>query len=529
MTSRVNAPKKQTFMQGALILLIANLAVKVIGALFKIPLQHLIGDDGMAIFNQAYQIYVALFVISTAGVPVALSKLIAESNALGREREVGKIIRIAAALFLTIGALCTAGMFFGAEQLAAAIGNPPAAAAMRMIAPSVVLVCLVAIIRGYFQGLSNMVPTAISQVIEAACKLGIGYCAALWAISSGFDLPMIAAFAISGVTIGELLAAVYMMLRFVFFRRPQTELNDYCRSNGVLLKTIVLIAVPITITSAITSVTTLIDTALVMRRLQAGGMALEQANLLFGAYTTKAFTLFNLPQTLITALSTALLPSISSACARQNFTQASRTMGSAMRIAMLIALPAMTGFLTVSEEVIGLLFEGDTAVSGRLLQILAVAVPFVAMVGLTNAILQATGRVHIPVIAMCCGAVVKLTCNWILVSNPEIGIYGAPVGTLLCYLTITGINLTCLRRQLTLPKLDKLIVRPLIACVGVGAAATIVVRLGASIVGESLATVAAIGAAVVVYAVLLVALHAFEKEDILLLPGGKRLAKLLRL
>ncbi len=516
-------------MQGALILLIANLAVKVIGALFKIPLQHLIGDDGMAIFNQAYQIYTALFVISTAGVPVALSKLIAESHALGRDREVGKLIRIASALFLTIGIACTAGMFFGAEQLASAIGNPPAAAAMRMIAPSVALVCLVAIIRGYFQGMSNMVPTAVSQVIEAICKLGIGYCAALWAINQSLDLPMIAAFAISGVTIGELLAAVYMMLRFLTVRRHTAVQSTECRSNGVLLRTIILIAVPITITSAITSVTTLIDTALVMRRLQAGGMALEQANLLFGAYTTKAFTLFNLPQTLITALSVALLPSISAACARKDYPQASRTMGSAMRIAMLIALPAMAGFLAVAPEVIGLLFKGDTNVSGRLLQILAFAVPFVAMVGLTNAILQATGRVQIPVIAMGCGAAVKLTCNWILVSNPEIGIYGAPVGTLLCYLTITVINLVCLRRQLTLPKLDKLLVRPLIACVGVGAAATIVVRLGAGLVGERLATVLAIGAAVVVYAALLIALHAFEKEDILLLPGGKKLAKLLRL
>lgn len=516
-------------MQGALILLIANLAVKVIGALFKIPLQHLIGDDGMAIFNQAYQIYTALFVISTAGVPVALSKLISESNALGRTREVGRLIRIAACLFLTIGVLCTAGMFFGAEQLAAAIGNPPAAAAMRVIAPSVALVCLVAIVRGYFQGMSNMVPTAVSQVIEAICKLGIGYCAAYWAIAQGYDLPMVAAFAISGVTVGELLAAVYMLLRAAFARRPQTELNDYCRSNKVLLKTIILIAVPITITSAITSVTTLIDTALVMRRLQAGGLALEEANLLFGAYTTKAFTLFNLPQTLITALSVALLPSISSACARQNFTQASRTMGSAMRIAMLIALPCATGFLTLSQPVIALLFRGDTAVSGRLLQILAFAVPFVALVGLTNSILQATGRVHIPVLAMCCGAAVKLTCNWILVSNPAIGIYGAPVGTLLCYLTITCINLTCLRRQLTMPKLDKLLIRPLLACVGLGAAAVIVYRVAQPVLGARIATVGAIAVAAVVYFVLLVALHAFEKEDILLLPAGKRLAKLLRL
>ena len=400
---------------------------------------------------------------------------------------------------------------------------------MRVIAPSVALVCLVAIVRGYFQGLSNMIPTAVSQVIEAVCKLGVGYGAASWAIGQGYDLPMCAAFAISGVTVGELLAAVYMLLRAALGRQRLPELNDYCRSNGELLRTIVWIAVPITITAAVTSVTTLIDTALIMRRLQAGGMTAELANSLYGAYSTKTFTLFNLPQTLITALSVALLPSISGACARQNFTQASRTTGSAMRIAMLIALPAATGFLTLPQPIIAFLFDGETEVSGRLLQIIAFAVPFVALVGLTNAILQATGRVHIPVVAMACGAAVKLTCNWVLVSNPEIGIYGAPVGTLACYMVISVINLACLRRQIELPKLDRLLFRPLIACVGLGACAVSVHRLAAPAVGNRLAVLAAIACAAAVYFVLLAVLRAFEKEDILLLPGGKHIAKLLRL
>ena len=184
--------KKQSFLQGALVLVIANALIKVIGAIFKIPLDNLIGADGMGLFLVAYYLYNMMFVLSTAGLPVAVSRMVAEANALGKYTEVKRIFRVALILFMIIGAIGTGVMVIFAQPLVNMIGNSRAYYPVLAIAPSIFFVTIVSAIRGYFQGLSNMVPTAVSQVIEAACKLGIGYCAALWAIRSGMDLPMTA-------------------------------------------------------------------------------------------------------------------------------------------------------------------------------------------------------------------------------------------------------------------------------------------------------------------------------------------------
>ena len=157
--------KKQTFLQGAFILLLANMLVKVIGALFKIPLQHLLLDEDMGVFNVAYQFYTAMFVISTAGVPVALSKMISESYTLGRNKEIRAIVRIAGLVFITLGALCSAFLFFGADWLGSIIRNPAAVLSMKAVAPSVFFVACISVIRGYYQGKSNMMPTAMSQLV----------------------------------------------------------------------------------------------------------------------------------------------------------------------------------------------------------------------------------------------------------------------------------------------------------------------------------------------------------------------------
>ena len=154
--------KKQTFLQGAIILIVANMLVKVIGALFKIPLQHLLLDEGMGVFNVAYQFYTAMFVISTAGVPVALSKMISESYTLGRNREIRSVVRIAGLVFITLGALCSAFLFFGASWLGDLIKNPAAVLSMKAVAPSVFFVACISVVRGYYQGKSNMLPTAMS-------------------------------------------------------------------------------------------------------------------------------------------------------------------------------------------------------------------------------------------------------------------------------------------------------------------------------------------------------------------------------
>lgn len=277
---------------------------------------------------------------------------------------------------------------------------------------------------------------------------------------------------------------------------------------------------------------------MLVSRLQEIGYTLTEANALYGVYTGQAFTMFNFPQTLITALATAVLPALAGAYAQQNHTMASRNMGSAMRIAMLIALPSCVGYFVLAHPIIDLLFADDAifeknpmldpSLGGSLLRILALAIPCVALVGLSNAILQAIGQVRVPVLTMLLGGVCKIVLNYTLVGRPGVNIYGAPVGTIACYTLIAALNLLWLRRYIRLPGIDKLFVRPFAACIGMGAAAVITHRLLEEMLG-GVAVLAAIAAAGATYLALLLALSALEREDILLLPGGKKLVKLLRM
>ncbi len=522
--------KKQSFIEGAFILVLAGLVVKIIGAFYKIPLQHLIGDDGMGWFGVAYQLYTAMFVISTAGIPAALSKMIAESNAVGRGKEISRTVRVATMFFLTIGALATAVLWFGAQPLTAFIGNPNAWYAVRAIAPSVFLVCIVSIFRGYYQGLSNMVPTAISQVIEAVCKLLLGYGFAYWVKQAGYPTELVAAASVAGVTVGEVFAAIFMLIRATLDRKhPPRSFSEDCNTRREILRTLLLIAVPITITSAVTSITTLVDTGMVMNRLQDAGFTAARANELFGIYNGKAFTMFNLPQTLITALSTSALPAIAGAYKQRNYDIATRTMGSAIRLAMLIALPAAVGYLTLATPIIDLLYSGDVEIAGGLLRILSLSIPLVALVGLSNAMLQAVGKVRVPMVTMLIGMMLKLVINFTLVGTEQINIYGAPIGTFMCYASIAIMNLYVLSKSIAMPKVGKQVGKTAVACVGMGAVASITYLLLLSLVGNSLAVLVAIALAAFTYLVLLLLLGGLLREDVLMMPAGTKLVRILRI
>lgn len=537
--------KKQSFIEGAAVLVAASLIVKVIGAVFQIPLKNLIGSHGypaFGLFSMAYRIYTAMLVVSTVGLPAALSKMIAEATAMGREREVRRIVKVAAGVFVPIGAVGSAALYFGAGAFAAWIKNPDAALAVKAIAPSVLMVAVLSVFRGYYQGLSNMVPTALSQVIEAMSKLCVGLGLAYYAMGRGLDAPVVAALTVLGVTIGEIAAALYMVLGRVAARREAVtvrQLSDAVRPAGSLCKTLLSLSVPITISSAVMSVTDLIDVALISDRLQspAIGMTAEQASATYGVYTGMAVNFFNLPQTLITAIAVSVLPAVAGAVAGQNFTKVSRLMGTAFRMTMLITLPAGAGFLMLSKPILRLLYRSDTELGGTLMGILGLAVPMVALVAITNAILQALGRADLPLFSMFLGALVKLFADYCLLANPRFGIKGAPMSTALCYAGIALLNLFQIGRlSRALPPLGKTLVRPLAATVGMSAATYICFTLltraldaAPGSAADKLATLAAILTAVVVYAVLLLALRAVEREDVLLLPKGEKIADVLHL
>ncbi len=532
--------KKQNFVQGAFILLVANLIVKVIGALFQIPLTRMVGVANMGLFNTAYTIYMVMLVVSSVGLPSSLAKMVAEATALGREREVRRIVRVAACIFVPFGAVCTLLLFFGAGVLAERVGNPGAAAAVAAISPSVLMVSTLSVFRGYYQGRSDMVPTAVSQIIEALGKLLLGLGFAVVALGRGADGPAIAAAIVLGITIGEVVAVLYMLARSAFSqRRAQAvhALNDSMRPASSLCKSLLALTIPITINSAVMSVTDLIDLALIMNRLQDIGMSEHLANINFGAYKTMAINFFNLPQTLVTAIAVSALPAIAGANASQNFTKVKNTMGTTFRLTMLITLPAGAGFLLLAQPILRLVYSEHTALAGPLMQILGLAVPCVAVVAITNAILQALGRADLPLISMFAGAVVKLFMDYALLGTPEVNIAGAPISTTVCYALIAAINLFQISRLThALPSFGKTLVRPFAATVGMGAATVIsfqtlthVLSAAPGSAMDKVATLISICVAVAVYAVLLLALRAVEREDILMMPGGEKLADLLHL
>ena len=521
--------KKQNFIQGAFILMLASLLVKVIGAFFQIPLLNMIGgkdSPAFGMFSAAYRVYTAMLMISTVGVPAALAKMVAEATARGREHEVRRTVRVAGSIFIPLGAVCSVVLFLGAGTFASWIKS----------------VAVLAVFRGYYQGRSNMVPTAVSQVIESLGKLFIGLGLAYYAVQHNFSDQAVAAMTVLGVTIGEVAAAVYMLIQGAITHRSSSAvhaLDDSARPAGQLAKTLLSLSIPITISSAVMSLTDLIDVALISTRLQspAVGMTAREAMSTYGIYTGQAINFFNLPQTLITALAVSVLPTIASARAAGNHAKVSKTLGTTLRMTVIITLPAGAGFIMLAGPILRMLYSQGTELGGVLMGLLGFAVPAAALVAVTNSTLQAFGRIDLPLVSMFAGAVVKMLGDYFLIGNPALNIMGAPISTALCYWLIAVINLFHIRRLTgSLPPIGKTVCRPLAATIGMSAAIFIVQRVlnGAlnaapGTMLDKLITLACIGVAVVVYAVLLLALGAVERDDVLLQPKGEKIADILHL
>lgn len=520
--------EQNSFFGGTAILAAGIIIVKILGAIYKIPIVDVLGAS-YADFQNAYYIYALLLTVSTAGLPVALSKMVAAAHAAGQERQVQKIFRVSMALFFSLGLLSFLVMFFGAEQLAILLNDPLAAKSIRYLSPAVLCVGCLSSFRGYAQGHSNMVPTAVSQIIEAVCKLVIGLSLAVLAVRAGKSGDTAAAMAIVGVTVGSALALVYMVGQYLHQRRaPRTR--ERAAPTGMILRELLSIAVPVTLTSAATSVINLIDTSLVQGRLQnALGMTLEQSRTLFSAYSG-VMNLYNLPASLIVAVTASIIPAVSSRLARSEQEGAAQVVRSSLRVTALAVLPMGAGLSVMSRPIVQMLFRSlDAELSGRLLSVLGIASIFVCLMTVSNAILQAYGHQRLPVYLMIVGGIIKVLVNYHLVAIPSVNIHGAPVGTLTCFVFAACADLILIRRIVPKPpKYRALFARPLLATALMALAARGSYALLAGL-GNSVATILAVMIAVVVYAVAVVRLRCISREDLLLMPRGERIADLLHL
>ncbi|NLM61745.1 MAG: polysaccharide biosynthesis protein [Clostridiales bacterium] len=525
--------RKQSFLQGAAVLAAAVAIVKVIGFIGKIPLVNILGGHGLGHYNIAYNIYNVMLTISTAGLPVAVSKMVAEANALGRAREVRKILRVAMSIFLLIGAVLTIGVFVFAEEAAGLMASKDSAITIRAIAPAIFFMTIMSSLRGYYQGLSNMYPTGISQIIEALGKVILGIYFSMYLASRGYSPDVVAAGSVLGMTVGTVIAMLFLILRKTFDRNPPTGTVNETRVSREIAKNILAIAIPITISSGTLAFTSFVDSALVMRRLQfAAGFTEEDARWLYGAFGI-AQTMFNFPSAFIVPFAVSVVPAVAAAMSRGDRRSASRTIETAIRVTSVLALPAAAGLSVLSWPIMNLLFQhspDEVRAAATPLTILAIAVSFYCVVLVSNAVLQSIGKARLPVYTMFIGSVVKIVTNWFLVGIPEININGAPIGTCLCHFTIMVLNLILISREIKpAPNIGRMFGRPLAATIIMAAAAWAVNGLLAIYVSSKIAVLGAIAVAMVIYLILVVLMRAVTRDDLLMLPRGEKIANLLRI
>lgn len=573
----------QSFLQGALVLTAGMAAVKVIGALFKIPLKYAIGEYGMGLFNVAYNFYGPVFSLATAGFPVAVSRMVSESRSLGRWNDVRQVRRAAFPLFLAFGGLGALLLTLLAPFYCGSVINTPnALAPVLALAPAILFACAGAVYRGYYAGLQNMTPTAVSEVLEALVKLGLGLTLSRWVVSSCtreyslygtvfslrpstpdeamlLTLSFAAAGAVLGVTAGSLAALAYLVLRDKrkgdgisprLYRESQAA-----RGKRDTVKRLLSITVPIAAGSIATNVAGLIDATFLQGRLSGildraedrllacfPGMIPEMyldnpqsiPTYLYGCYTL-AMTIYLLVPALTQAFGTSALPVVTAAWARGDREALKDRMESVCRVTALFCFPAGLGISALAEPIVRVLYgeEGSAPIIAGVLTLLGAASLAAAMSTPFSSMLQAVGRADLPVKLLGAAMVLKLGLNWVLCSLPEVNIYGAALGTLACYLFLSVTQFFCLRKETGVALSPRaLFLRPLSCATLCGASAyacfsAVRPLLPEGGLGEAAGLLVSVltGAGIYIFGLLL--LGGVTKKDLQMLPGGQKIVKTL--
>ncbi len=555
----------QTFEQSAVILLASTIIVKLIGAVFKIPLQRLIGTLGFGYFSSAYDLFLPIYALSMAGLPIAVSRIVAENAAAERYKDAKKTFSVAQKAFLVTGftglvvILCAIFPYVKATTSDAQSAKY-IALCIAAVAPSILFCCLMSSFRGYYEGMRNMLPTAISDIIEALGKLVLGLGIAYAVLKVTGDVAYAAAGALTGIMIGTILSTLYLWLRQKFVGDPiskqMLENSPESKNGKAVLTCLLAIAIPVALSSLANNLTLIIDTFMIKYQLKnvmessydvitamyANSIADYNATakqlltadnmptFLYGI-RGEAYTLYNLIPTLTTTLGIGAIPVLTTAWVKNESKAIKSNIEKILRTTAIIAIPAGIGVLSISPHLMQLLY-GDVAsveIGSVMLRILGVAAIFSGISVPITSMLQAIGKPFVPLVNIAVGAVLKIIVNILLVGQPHINIMGAPVGTTVCYFYIFVSNIICLIKfSRIMPDFKSTLIKPLISGIGCGAAAFFVSgwleKLGMSTV---IIVAVSIAVAACVYFALIFALRTLNAEDVKDFPKGEKIAALL--
>ena len=420
---------------GTLSLTISALIVKLLGLIYKIPLAAILTDEGMGYFNSAYTVYAFFYLLCTAGVPKAITILISGSGREDTKIDEHRIVRVASYSFLIIGA--TFGLLFIilSRPLSALIGSSRSALSMIAIAPSVIFVSLSGVVRGYLSAKMRLAELAVSQVIEGVGRLALGLAFAMLATSLNMPLEVVSAMTILGVTLSSGVGTLYLLISSKIKIKKENigQSENKLKSSRIFLR-IISISIPITASAAIMSITNLIDLGLIMRSLGEIGYNEAEASALYGNYTTLAVPMLNLAISLISPISVAHLPLFAEAMKSSDKAMIRNAERGALTLSSLMSAPMMLGLCFFATEILSLLFVGsDTKIGGALLCLLAPSIFFASLLLIVNTLLEAMGRVGVPLVSMLAGSLAKIIVSYLLITQSDMGILGAPIGTVVSY------------------------------------------------------------------------------------------------
>jgi stage V sporulation protein B len=526
-------------MHGAIILSVAGIFSKVLGACFRIPLGNMIGADGMSYYQAVYPIYVLLLTIATTGIPVAISRMVSERLAAGDRGGAQRVFRVTLVIMSILGAALFAVLFIGAEYITSNIKDLEGSVyAMKAIAPALLVVPIMATFRGYFQGYQNMKPTAISQITEQLFRVVVGLIAAYALISAGKNFA--AAGATFGATAGALAGLVVIVFVYnkfrseVNFRGRREELrqarNLRRESTGGIITTLFMIAAPITLGAAIMPVMNFIDVHIVTDRLAHSGMSAVQVRTLYGQLTGFAQPIVNLPKFLTQAVAISMVPAVVRAYKERDRDFLHLNIQLGFRFVMIVSLPCSVGLMLLSEPIMRLIYfkqPADAVGAAPSMTILAVGIVFLATYETMSGALQGVGKQMIPVLNLIIGAAVKVLLTYTLTGVKALNIKGAAIGTVAAFIVAMALNYRAVKVY-TGTRFDTstTFLRPLLSVAVMGVACKGVHLLMSQFVGSHIATFIAILVAAVVYFIMIFATRSIHVNELRYLPRGDKLTRL---
>lgn len=532
--------KKNSFASNVVMLMASNMLIKLLGLVYRLAITNVkgFGDLGNGYYSAGYQVYAVLLIISSQGIPGAVSKLVSAKVAKGEYNKAHRIFKISLFVFGSIGLIASLILLFGAKFIAINMLNVEAVKyVLWVLSPAILFVCVSAVIRGYFAGLGTMKASSTSQSLEQFfnCVLTITFVYAL----VGKDAYIMAAGGNVSTTLAVLISFSYLLLFYKKnIKKYREESNDEViinkEENRKIAKLIIMTAIPLTIGSVISVITSFIDTITISNCIQIAYKGilgskelLEQEAMKAAGILSKVDTLVNLPIAVNLSFYFALIPEITSLISKKDFKEAARKITSSITTSLFIIIPCSVGFITLSDLILKMLYPN--ASSGALvLQMAAVTMIIVAINHTLQGSLFGLGKMYVPAIALLSGSVVKVILNLILISNPNIGMYGAPISSFICQAITFLIIYITLKKSIEFRiDINKSIIKPVLASIAMAIVILLIRHLFTNIVGNTILTLSCIFVGALVYILLIIYLKLFTKEEILAFPLGNKIYKLL--